>query len=893
MRNRMYSGVCVIFLMAVLQAAATVSARAADVPEYPFRDTSLPVEERAADLVSRLTLDEKAGLLSYMSDPVPRLGIDHYYFGNEALHGVVRPGKFTVFPQAIALAATWDPGLIHEVTTAISDEARGKNNTMGGNVDLRSSGLLTFWSPTVNMARDPRWGRTPETYGEDPYLTSRIGVAFVTGLQGDDPEYTKVVSTPKHFVANNEEHNRLRCNPQISERSLREYYFPGFKACVTEGGARSVMGAYNALNGIPCNANRWLLTEVLRGEWGFDGYVVTDCGAVSTMISEHQYAESRKEAAALAINAGVDLECGRDEIIKENIAASLDAGLTTIEDIDRAVTRVLRERFRLGMFDPPEDVPYTKIPGEAVGSEEHQQLALRTARESMVLLKNEPAGDGPLLPLDPAGLESIAVVGPIANVCRFGDYSGSPLNEPVTPLAGIVDRLPPGVKVNHAEWIPAPGEDDYRPVPAENMVPAGRLEGHGLRGEYWGNLKFEGRPETTRVDEIVDIDTLNRPPDPAIPRGDFSARWSGKLVPSVSGEYLLSIYVEGSVRMMLDGKALLQRKAVKPPSFRAGQPIDVYVIEQNRNKRLEAAVMLEEGREYDIRIDYRYSGGNAIVRLDWIPPSVEKAEARRRELDMIAGSDVVVAVLGIGREDEREGLDRQDLDLPAYQRDYIRQVMAANPETVVVLVSGSPLSVNWIDEHVPAVVQAWYPGEQGGNAIADVLFGSYNPAGRLPVTFHASVDELPPFDDYEIFNGRTYMYFEGDPLYPFGHGLSFTSFEYSDLDINAGRVRDGDTVKVALDVTNTGGRGGDEVVQLYVRDVEASVKTPLKKLLGFRRIHLEKGEKGRVEFELPVESLAYWDEDANKFVVEPGGFEVMAGASSSDIRLSGTFEVVE
>ncbi len=864
--------------------------RAQDASKLPFRDHTLPMEQRIQDLLSRMTLEEKVSLLAETEDAIPRLGIPEYYFGNEALHGVVRPGKFTVFPMAIALSATWDPDLIFKITTAISDEARGKNNSFDQKMQCRYCGLLTFWSPTINMARDPRWGRTPETYGEDPYLAGRLAVSFVKGLQGNDPKYLKVVSTPKHFAANNEEHNRMECNATMSERSLREYFLPAFRMAVVEGGAQSVMGAYNAINGVPCNANRKLLTDILRNEWGFDGYVVTDCGAASNLVTAHKYSKDRKTAAADAVNAGVDLECGGEQILKQNLPDALKAGLVTQEAIDRAAYRMLRARFRLGMFDPPEMVPYLKIPGDVVGSKEHSELARQAARESMVLLKNTAADGKPLLPLDAGKIKSIAVVGPNANIARFGDYSGSPVIEPVTPLMGIRNRVGDKVKVNYVEWIKSAGEAEYTLIGSENLKSAGA---RGLKAEYFMNKKLAGEPSTVRTDEKIDIDTVNKPPDPAIPPSSFSVRWTGTLVPSVTGEHNISTSAKGGVRVLLDGRLLFERRPLRKVALKAGQQIENYILTQQKIERTGASVVLEAGREYDIEIDFVHEAGGAFIRLEWLHPAAKLDEARAKELETIRNSDAALVFLGIGLDQEREGIDRADLELPFDQKEYIRQVMAVNPRTAAVLISGSPLSINWIKENVPAILQAWYPGERGGDAIADVIFGDYNPGGRLPFTFFKSADDLPAFDDYEVSHGRTYMYFTKDVLYPFGYGLSYTKFEYGDLKIDKKRASEPDTAYVSFTVKNVGGADGDEVVQLYVHDVESSVKQPIKVLRGFKRVHLKKGESKTVTLPLAVKDLSFWDEKANAFAVEPGEFDILVGASSADIRLKGKLEVVK
>lgn len=669
-----------------------------------FRNEELPVAERVEDLLGRLTTEEKIGLLRATAPAIPRLGIPKYYHGNEALHGIVRPGKFTVFPQAIGLAATWDPDLLQQVSTAASDEARARWNELGRGErqTAQFSDLLTFWSPTVNMARDPRWGRTPETYGEDPFLTGEMGTAFVKGLQGDDPRYLKVVSTPKHFTANNEEHNRFECNAIISEKQMREYYLPAFESCIRRGEAASIMTAYTAINGIPCTGNPWLMQKVLREDWGFGGYVVSDCGAPALLLSGHHYVSSREDAAAVALSAGLDLECG-DDIFVEPLREALEKGKVSQADIDRAARNILTARMRLGLFDNPSHVPFNRISPSVVGCEKHRQLALQAAREAIVLLKNE----GGALPLKRSGLRSLAVVGINAANCEFGDYSGEPIGTPVSILEGIRAMAGPGITVRHAPW----GSDHAAALAAE--------------------------------------------------------------------------------------------------------------------------------------------------------------------------CDVVVAVMGINKSIEREGQDRSEMGLPAEQVAFLRQVYAANPHMVLVLVAGSSLSLEWEQENIPAIVNAWYPGEQGGTAVAEVLFGDYNPAGRLPLTYYTSLDDLPPFDDYDI-TKRTYKFFEGEVQYPFGHGLSYTRFDYSGL-----KVKDrGDRIEVSFLLHNCGSCDGDEVAQVYVRIPGYEGKAPLKELRGFKRVFLKKGERKKVLIPLRREDLRFWSESRGAFVVPEGLPEVMVGASSADIRLT-------
>lgn len=669
-----------------------------------FLNEALPVEERVQDLLDRLTADEKIGLLRATAPAIPRLGIPKYNHGNEALHGIVRPGRFTVFPQAIGLASTWDPALLKRVSTVASDEARARWNELGrGELQkAQYSDLLTFWSPTVNMARDPRWGRTPETYGEDPFLTGELGAAFVQGLQGDDPHYLKVVSTPKHFTANNEEHNRFECNALISEKQMREYYLPAFESCIRRGRATSIMTAYNAINGIPCTGNPWLLKKVLRDQWGFGGYVVSDCGAPDLLRSGHHYVQTKEEAATLALTSGLDLECG-DDVFVEPLRKALSEGKVPMADIDRAARNVLTARMRLGLFDDPSHNPYNRIPPSVVGCAKHKELALQAAREAIVLLKNE----GAMLPLKRERLRSLAVVGINAATCEFGDYSGVPVGEPVSILEGIRSLAGPEVEVKHVPW---------------------------------------------------------------------------------------------------------------------------------------------------------------------------KSEEAAR---VAASCDAVVAVMGINREIEREGKDRDDIGLPAYQVEFLQELHAANPRLVLVLVAGSSLSLEWEQEHIPAIVNAWYPGEQGGTAVAEVLFGDYNPAGRLPLTYYRSVDDLPPFDDYDI-TKRTYKYFEGPVLYPFGYGLSYTSFAYSGL-----RVRDrGDRVEVSFTLKNEGPCDGEEVAQVYVRIPGYEGKAPIKELRGFERVFLRKGESRKITVPLRREDLRYWSESRGCFVVPEALPEVLVGASSADIRLT-------
>jgi beta-glucosidase len=825
-----------------------------------YEDPEAQTDERVNDLLSRMTIEEKMQILHEVAPAIPRLGVVKYDHGNEALHGVVRPGKFTVFPQAIGLAATWNPELIKRVSSVISDEARAKWNELdqGKNQKEKYSDVLAFWSPTVNMARDPRWGRTPETYGEDPYLTSRIGVAFVKGLQGDDPRYLKVVSTPKHFAANNEEHNRFECKVVASERALRSYYLPAFKALITEGKAQAIMSAYPAINGIPCTANKWLLTDILRNEWGFNGYVVSDCGAVGNVYSPHSYVPTREDAAAMSLKAGLDLECAgycNDcYMYRDFLPKAYNLGKVTESEINTSAFRVLRARFKLGMFDDPSLNPYTRISPEVIGNKEHQQLALETARQSIVLLKNS----NNMLPLNRNKIKSIAVLGINAATCEFGDYSGVSKNDPVSPLQGIINKAGNRIQVNTIPWVGKLAQQEVIPASAFQHQENGTFK-KGLNVEYFANPDLAGQ-STSEIKENIQFDPDNQPPNPIIPKTPMSVRWTGVLVAKVSGSYLFGLKKSGQGRLIIDDKVLIDGESES------------------------ATLDLEAGKTYQIKVEYACQSGKTYCALSWKTPDKKAADMYQAEKKLAKSCDVAVVVLGINKSIEMEGRDRTSLELPADQQQFIQDITKANPKTVVVLVAGSSLAINWIQENVPAIVDAWYPGEQGGNAIADVLFGDYNPAGRLPLTWYKSMGDLPAFDDYEVFNGRTYMYFEGKPIYPFGFGLSYTNFAYTNVSIDKTTMRFNDTISVKLDVQNSGKLDGDEVVQLYIQQKSSGLKLPQKQLKSFQRISLKKGETKTVNFQLRRKDLSFWNEK-NEFVMDPGEIQILIGASSDDIRL--------
>jgi beta-glucosidase len=822
-----------------------------------------------------MTLEEKISQMVHDAPAIERLDVPEYNWWNECLHGVGRAGIATVFPQAIGLAATWNPDLMHQIATVISDEARAKHHEAVRRGIREIYTGLTFWSPNINIFRDPRWGRGQETYGEDPYLTAQMGVVFVEGLQGDDPRYLKLVATPKHYaVHSGPESDRHHFDARVDERDMRETYLPAFEACVKEAKAACVMGAYNRLNGEPCCASPTLLQKILRQEWGFDGYVVSDCGAIVDIYAHHKVVNTSEQAAALAVKTGCELNCG------EVYPALLDAvqqGLISEDIIDRAVKRLFTARFRLGMFDPPEQVPYTQIPYEIIDSPEHRELALRAARESIVLLKNE---DG-LLPLR-KDLDSIAVIGPNADDLQalLGNYSGTPVKA-VTPLEGIRKKISPSAKLYYAPGCElVDGIPQLEAIPSTHLRPADADANEmGLTADYYDNPKFEGEPVLSRVDPAIDFIWKDTTPLAGQLGDGFAVRWTGFLVPPASGVYSLGVSGFSKYNLYLDDDLIAEYEDIHYPVLKTKE------------------VELEAGRFYSIRLDYVSQGLDPQVQLLWSPPGVDHEAGA---LEAAEKADVVIAVMGLSPRLEGEempvkvegfvGGDRTDITLPRPQEELLRQIYALGKPVVLVLLNGSVLAVNWAAEHIPAIVEAWYPGQAGGDAIADVLFGDYNPAGRLPVTFYKSVEHLPPFEDYQM-EGRTYRYFCGEPLFPFGHGLSYTTFEFDKLHIDQPEVKVGGKIAVRADVTNTGDRTGDEVVQLYVRHRDATVTRPVKELKGFKRITLHPGERKTVTFTLHTHQLGLYDE-AMQFVIQPGLIEVMVGNASDQLPLTGTFEIV-
>ncbi len=825
-------------------------------PAYPFQDAALPLETRIGDLIGRLSLEEKVSQLQHESAAIPRLGIPAYDWWNEGLHGVARAGRATVFPQAIGLAATWDTALIHRIASVISDEARAKHHEAARQGRRGIYEGLTFWSPNINIFRDPRWGRGMETYGEDPYLAGRLAVAFVRGMQGDDPRYLKTVATPKHFaVHSGPEPDRHRFDAVVSQGDLWGTYLPHFEAAIVEGGAGSVMCAYNRVFGDPACASGLLLRDVLRGRWGFGGYVVSDCWAISDFHTGHGVAVDEVEAAAQALRAGTDLSCGPEY---RSLVAAVTRGLVTEAQVDSALTRLLRARFRLGMFDPPDVVPWAReanaLPSAVtlIDDPSHRALARDAAVKSIVLLTNA----GGLLPLR-KDLDTIAVIGPNADDVDLllGNYNGLPA-APVTPLEGIRNAVGAGTAVLFVRGSEvAPG------IPTLTVVPPTALR--DLRGAYFGGHGFPGEPIVTRPDPTIDFTWWNAAPAAGLPPDSFSVRWTGSLVPSASGRHALGIRASGGARLFLDDSLLVE------------------FSERHVVLTQWAFVDLTAGKPGALRVEYFDRRADAIVQLVWAAPdphALENALAAARR------ADAVILMLGLSPRLEGEempvdvpgfaGGDRVTLGLPAPQDSLLRAVAGVGKPVVLVLLNGSAVAIPWAAEHVSAIVEAWYPGQAAGDALADVLFGDVSPGGRLPVTVYRSVDDLPPFDDYRM-RGRTYRYFAGEPLFPFGHGLSYTTFRYRDLRL-PDRVTAGDTVRVSVEVENAGAVTADEVVQLYVSDLAASVPVPIRALQGFRRVTLRPGERRRVTFTLTPRQLAVIDGEGRE-AVEPGAFAIAVG----------------
>ncbi len=836
-----------------------------------FKDPALPLEKRVNDLVSRMTLEEKIAQMQNAATGIPRLGVPEYEWWNEALHGVARAGIATVFPQAIGLAATFNDKMVWQVADATSTEARAKHHEYVRKGERGRYKGLTFWTPNINIFRDPRWGRGQETWGEDPYLTGKLGTAFVKGLQGDDPKYLKTVSTVKHYaVHSGPEPERHAFDAIANQRDMWDTYLPAFRTTIVDGGATGVMCAYNRLNGEAACASKELY-DILFNRWQFKGHVVSDCGAIDNIYLRHKIVKTEAEASAISVKGGTDLTCGREY---KSLNEAVKNGLITEAEIDVSVKRLMAMRFRLGLFDPDSMVKYAQTPFSENDSPKHHQLSLQAARESIVLLKNDNA-----LPLK-KNLNTIAVIGPNADdgEVLLGNYNGEP-SVSVTPLGGIRKKVSPSTKVLHATGMYATGT--LSEAVSTDAVSNGNTK--GLKAEYFNNRDLSGQPALVRTDPAIDFQWNSLPPASGVNDDNFSVRWTGKLQAPESGKYALGIRANGPVRVWLDNNLVIEETANR----------------RTRNETKE--IDFEAGRSYDIKVEYIENANHyAQAKLFWAPPGAQAA-LRADAVAKAKQADAVVMVMGISPRIEGEempvalegfrGGDRTDISLPKPQTELIKAIKETGKPVVLVLMGGSALAVNWENDNVPAIVYAWYPGQFGGAAIADVLFGDYNPAGRLPVTFYKSVEQLPPFDDYKMDN-RTYRYFTGEPLYPFGYGLSFTKFEYSGLKINKS-VNAGQNLEVSVDVRNAGKMAGDEVVQLYVSDPSANVPVPIRSLVGVERIYLKAGEKRTVKFTLTPRQMSIVTNDGKR-ILEPGELNVTVGGGQPGPRVatvSGSFTV--
>jgi beta-glucosidase len=840
-------------------------------PAKPWLDTRLPPEQRAADLVRQMTLEEKATQLVNQARPIPRLGVPAYDWWSESLHGVAVNGT-TEFPEPIGLAATFDPATIHEMAIAIGTEGRIKHAqaVRAGHSNIFEG--LDFWAPNINIFRDPRWGRGQETYGEDPFLTAHMGVAFVTGMQGDDPRYYRVIATPKHFaVHSGPEPTRHIANVDVSKHDEMDTYLPAFRAAVTEGKAASIMCAYNSINGQPACANDFLLKDQLRGKWAFQGYVVSDCGAVIDIFAGHHYKPTQAQASAISLLTGMDNECAdfftkvTDDHDYKPYLDAVKEGYLKESDIDVALVRLYTAQMRLGMWDPPDTVPYTKIDEKLLDGPAHRALARKLANESMVLLKN----DG-VLPLKTSGIK-IAVVGPLADQTKvlLGNYNGTPTHT-VSVMEGLKAEFP-SAQVKFVEGTQFLSKD-ASPLPA-GLLTTGGKPGVQTTFRVMDAMAVMGTaplpaPLAVRID-----------PGVGVPAGPVPAEVAGKksvivqseatLTPTESGEYNLGIRGENFYRASLDGKVVTMNYMMNGITTTLGR------------------VHLEKGKSYTLKVEYPLPApGSAAPVLVWskleMKPSAEAIAAAK-------DADVVVAVVGITSELEGEempvseegfkGGDRTSLDLPKPEEELIEAMSATGKPLVVVLMNGSALSVNWAKEHANAILEAWYSGEEGGAAVAETLSGRNNPAGRLPVTFYTGVSQLPAFEDYSMKN-RTYRYFDGTPLFPFGYGLSYTSFAYSGLQVPTEPVNAGDPVSASVTVANTGKFAGDEVIELYLKFPKVP-GAPRKALRGFQRVHLEPGASQQVKFELKPRDLSIVTE-AGEPVVAEGEYTLSVGGGQPD-----------
>lgn len=875
-------------IVLLLALAATAASTPAQQPAY--LNPKLSPQERAHDLVGRMTLDEKASQLEDWATAIPRLGIPDYQTWNEALHGVARAGYATVFPQAIGMAATWDTNMVHAMGNVISMEARAKYNQAQREDNHRIFYGLTFWSPNINIFRDPRWGRGQETYGEDPFLSGRMGVAFVEGVQGSDYEHPRAIATSKHFaVHSGPESLRHEFNVDPGPRDLEETYLPAFRATVTEGHVGSVMCAYNSIDEWPACANKMLLQEHLRDAWGFKGYVVSDCGAIVDVSEGHKKASDIEHAAVISLQAGTDLSCSMWTPGFNTLSDAVRKGLVSEDLVTQAAERLYTARFELGMFDPPGS-SFDRIPFSAVATENNRLIARKAAEESMVLLKNNGA-----LPL--RSPEKIAVIGPTAESLPsiLGNYVGTPLH-PVLPLDGMMNQF------KTTPILYAQGS-----TLAEGVgVPVPRTAfglNTGLKTEFFATPDWTGRPVATETEPLIQADWENAKPRPEVDTHNYSVRWSGTISAPAPGHYVFTVepgdafpYTpQESYRFLLDGKVLSEgnlregRDLSQLGHFKSAPGASPTAPPEELNVKVPSIpVDFKDTRAHEFEFQYSHSADQAGggVTLKWVAPAqaqIDEAVARAKE------ASVIVAFVGLSPQLEGEempikipgfsGGDRTSLDLPAPQQKLLEAVAATGKPLIVVLQSGSAVALNWANEHAAAILQAWYPGVDGGKAIARTLAGLNNPAGRLPVTFYSSLDGLPAFTEYSLKN-RTYRYFSGKPLWGFGYGLSYLTFKYGPVKLSAQSIKAGEPISATVNVTNSGTMSGDEVVEAYLKTPQQD--GPIYSLVGFQRVTISPGTSKEVSIRIDPRSLSSVDDQGNRSILAGNYTLSLSGAQPQE-----------
>lgn len=849
-----------VFIYVILFAAPFI----VSYGQEKYQDRNLPAGERAEDLVKQLTLEEKVKLMVDGSEAIERLGIKTYNWWNEALHGVARSGLATVFPQPIGMAATFDRDLVYKAFTAVSDEARAKNTQASSQGSYKRYQGLTMWTPTVNIFRDPRWGRGMESYGEDPYLTGVMGIAVVKGLQGpDDADYDKLHACAKHFaVHSGPEWNRHFFNAEdISSRDLYETYLPPFKALVKEAKVKEVMCAYNRFEGEPCCGSNQLLMQILREEWGFDGIVVSDCGAIADFYNErgHQTHPDAATASADAVLAGTDLECGSSY---KSLMKSVELGLISEKDIDVSVIRLMKARFELGEMDDLSDVSWSKIPYSVVASASHDSLALEVARKSMTLLLNK----NNILPLK-RDRKVMAVMGPNANdsVMQWGNYNGTP-KRTITILEGIKNAIGDNNKLIYekgCDWV----EETLFKSAFHNCISD---NGPGFSAHYWNNKEHAGDP--------VAFDQITTPFNfyttgatvfaPGVDLTDFSAIYRSIFVPEEAGKIEFDFYVCGHLILYINGE-------------------EVKGVRANHGARkMGYSMNVEKGESYDIQINFEYTMGDAQLNFDL---GFKQEIDIKKSIERVKDAEIVIFAGGISPflEGEEMGVnlpgfhrgDRTEIALPTVQREFIQALHDAGKKVIFINCSGSPIAMEAEIEHCDAILQAWYPGQAGGTAVAEVIFGDYNPAGRLPVTFYKNIDQLPDFEDYNM-TGRTYRYMMDAPLFPFGYGLSYANFRYGIARLHKESVKTGETILVSVPISNESMIDGEEVVQIYIRK-ENDLDGPDKTLRAFERVFIPAGETREVVIELTAPQLEWWNSSTNRMEMQPGTYHVFVGKSSA------------